>query len=32
MWSERLHAEAATDIRPETVADLARGMFARSPS
>jgi UDPglucose--hexose-1-phosphate uridylyltransferase len=28
MWSERLHAEAATDIRPETVANLARGMFA----
>lgn len=27
MWSERLHAELATDLKPETVADLARGIF-----
>jgi UDPglucose--hexose-1-phosphate uridylyltransferase len=28
MWSERLHGELATDIRPEKLADLARGLFA----
>jgi UDPglucose--hexose-1-phosphate uridylyltransferase len=27
MWSERLHMEAVTDLRPETVTDLARSMF-----
>jgi galactose-1-phosphate uridylyltransferase len=27
MWSERLHAELATDLKPETVADLARSIF-----
>jgi galactose-1-phosphate uridylyltransferase len=30
MWSERLHAEAAIDINPETIAELARGTFARA--
>jgi UDPglucose--hexose-1-phosphate uridylyltransferase len=28
MWSERLHWEAATDIAPERVAELARASFA----
>ena len=32
MWSERLHAEAATDTNPETIAELARVMFARGPT
>jgi UDPglucose--hexose-1-phosphate uridylyltransferase len=27
MWSERLHSEAATDISPERVAEVARGVF-----
>ena len=27
MWSERLHWEAATDIAPESVAELARAAF-----
>jgi galactose-1-phosphate uridylyltransferase len=30
MWSERLHAEAATDLNPEKIAELARGLFAPS--
>jgi UDPglucose--hexose-1-phosphate uridylyltransferase len=29
MWSERLHAEAATDLFPETVAERARPFFPR---
>jgi UDPglucose--hexose-1-phosphate uridylyltransferase len=28
MWSERLHAETATDLYPEEIADLARSVFA----
>jgi galactose-1-phosphate uridylyltransferase len=28
MWSERLHWEAATDIAPERVAELARAAFS----
>jgi galactose-1-phosphate uridylyltransferase len=32
MWSERLHAEAATDLSPEGVAELARGLFAAATS
>jgi UDPglucose--hexose-1-phosphate uridylyltransferase len=28
MWSERLHAEAATDLNPEQIAERARGLFA----
>jgi UDPglucose--hexose-1-phosphate uridylyltransferase len=28
MWSERLHWEAATDIAPESVAELGRELFA----
>jgi UDPglucose--hexose-1-phosphate uridylyltransferase len=32
MWSERLHAEAATDTNPERLAELARGMFLSAPS
>jgi UDPglucose--hexose-1-phosphate uridylyltransferase len=32
MWSERLHWEAATDLAPERVAELARAGFDRSPS
>ncbi|HKI90702.1 MAG TPA: hypothetical protein VJ986_00255, partial [Gaiellaceae bacterium] len=27
MWSERLHWEAATDVAPERVAELARAIF-----
>ena len=27
MWSERLHAEAATDLNPEAIAERARGLF-----
>lgn len=30
MWSERLHAEAATDFNPEEIAELARGLFSES--
>lgn len=30
MWSERLHAEAATDLNPEKIAELARGLFMRA--
>jgi galactose-1-phosphate uridylyltransferase len=30
MWSERLQAEAATDINPESLAELARGVFSRA--
>jgi UDPglucose--hexose-1-phosphate uridylyltransferase len=30
MWSERLHAEAATDLNPEAVAERARALFAGS--
>jgi UDPglucose--hexose-1-phosphate uridylyltransferase len=30
MWSERLHAEAATDLNPEQIAELARGLFSES--
>ncbi len=29
MWSERLHAEAATHFNPEQLADLGRGLFSR---
>jgi galactose-1-phosphate uridylyltransferase len=32
MWSERLHAEAATDVDPERIAELARGLFAEAPA
>jgi galactose-1-phosphate uridylyltransferase len=32
MWSERLQWEAATDLAPERVADLARARFARIAS
>jgi UDPglucose--hexose-1-phosphate uridylyltransferase len=32
MWSERLHSEVTTDIYPETVAELARAIFARMAS
>jgi galactose-1-phosphate uridylyltransferase len=28
MWSERLHAETATDLTPERLADRARELFA----
>ena len=31
MWSERLHAEAATDLTPEKIAERGRGLFARVP-
>lgn len=29
MWSERLHAEAATDLNPEKIAERARALFAQ---
>jgi len=29
MWSERLHAEAATDFNPEQLAELGRGFFSQ---
>jgi len=29
MWSERLHAEAATDFNPEQLADLGREFFSQ---
>jgi UDPglucose--hexose-1-phosphate uridylyltransferase len=32
MWSERLHWEAATDLAPERVAELARCAFTGTPS
>jgi galactose-1-phosphate uridylyltransferase len=32
MWSERLHWEAATDLAPEPIAELARAAFARPAS
>jgi galactose-1-phosphate uridylyltransferase len=32
MWSERLHAEAATDVGPEKVAELARKQFRAATS
>jgi UDPglucose--hexose-1-phosphate uridylyltransferase len=31
MWSEHLHAEAATDIHPETTAERARALFSDRP-
>jgi UDPglucose--hexose-1-phosphate uridylyltransferase len=30
MWSERLHAEAATDLNPEKIAEVARPLFAQA--
>jgi UDPglucose--hexose-1-phosphate uridylyltransferase len=30
MWSERLHAEAATDLWPEAFAEHCRGLFSRA--
>jgi UDPglucose--hexose-1-phosphate uridylyltransferase len=30
MWSERLHAEAATDLNPERIAEVARQLFAQA--
>jgi UDPglucose--hexose-1-phosphate uridylyltransferase len=30
MWSERLHAEAATDLNPEKIAEHARALFAQA--
>jgi UDPglucose--hexose-1-phosphate uridylyltransferase len=32
MWSERLHAEAATDVSPERLAGVARELFADRPA
>jgi UDPglucose--hexose-1-phosphate uridylyltransferase len=32
MWSERLHAETATDLNPEKIAELGRGLFAQAPA
>ena len=29
MWSERLHGEAAADLKPEKIAELARDLFAQ---
>ena len=31
MWSERLHAEAVTDVNPEQIAELGRASFSRQP-
>jgi hypothetical protein len=30
MWSEHLHAETATDVNQERLADLARHVFAEA--
>lgn len=32
MWSERLHSEPATDVSPESVAELARALFGAAAS